>query len=415
MRELLVTGEFPPAVGGVGDYTDRLAAALTDRGEDVYVLTSEKPLSSRDAINEDAWWALKADSHVSRSMAHWDIRSWRPFAAFVRHIKPDIVHFQFQAAAFGLQSVVPFGPSSLRTWSIRPLVVTTFHDVLPPHFFPLSGRLGLDRRAPIWMAKGSDAVVVTNRGDQAYLKATGIRTIRYIPIGANILPPPESVDRLLWRQQRGIADDELVLANFGFTNATKGLEDLVQATARLARNGAPIRLLIIGGGTGQSDQTNISTQSKLERFIADFDIRQRVIFTGYESAQTVSADLEAADIVVLPFRDGYSLRRGTLMAALAHGCCIVTTTPQEGLEELPEGAVLTYQSGNIEELIVALQLLSHPSQRAMRKERAREAAQRFTWDQIAREHVLLYWDLCIPPDADRPDPGGNATRIGASG
>ncbi len=415
MRELLVTGEFPPVIGGLGDYTDRLAAALTARGEDVYVLTSQKPLSPLDAVLEDTWWALKADSHISRSITDWDLRGWHAFAAFVRRIKPDIIHFQFQAAAFGLHSMVPFWPAFLRTWSIRPLTVTTFHDLLPPHFFPFSGRLGLDRRAPIWMAKGSDAVVVTNREDQACLETAGIRMMRFIPIGTNILPSPEPVDRHVWRQQRGIGDDELVLANFGFTNASKGLEDLFQATARLAREGIPIRLLIIGGSIGQSDRTNISTYSKLEHLMEDLHIRQRVIFTGYERARAVAADLEAADIIVLPFRDGYSLRRGTLMAALAHGCCIVTTAPHEGFDELPGGTVLTYQPGDVEELIAAIRSLSHSSQRMVWKERARRAAQRFTWDQIAREHVLLYWDLCIPPDADRSDSGRSATPIGASG
>ena len=39
-RVLLVSGDFPPFVSGVGDYVDKLAGSLHDAGADVTVLTS---------------------------------------------------------------------------------------------------------------------------------------------------------------------------------------------------------------------------------------------------------------------------------------------------------------------------------------------------------------------------------------
>ena len=35
----LVTGEFPPMVGGVGAFTDELAGALFELGHEVHVIT----------------------------------------------------------------------------------------------------------------------------------------------------------------------------------------------------------------------------------------------------------------------------------------------------------------------------------------------------------------------------------------
>jgi glycogen synthase len=40
MRICLVTGEYPPQQGGVGDYTHELATALAALGADVTVLTN---------------------------------------------------------------------------------------------------------------------------------------------------------------------------------------------------------------------------------------------------------------------------------------------------------------------------------------------------------------------------------------
>ena len=40
MRVLLVTGEYPPMQGGVGDYTRELGIALVALGVEVHVLTA---------------------------------------------------------------------------------------------------------------------------------------------------------------------------------------------------------------------------------------------------------------------------------------------------------------------------------------------------------------------------------------
>src|SRR5206468_1086025 len=68
-----------------------------------------------------------------------------------------------------------------------------------------------------------------------------------------------------------------------------------------------------------------------------YDRADHILRTGFVEAAQVSAHLLACDAVVLPYRDGVSFRRGSLMAALAHGCTIITTEPQTTMPELRDG------------------------------------------------------------------------------
>ena len=64
-------------------------------------------------------------------------------------------------------------------------------------------------------------------------------------------------------------------------------------------------------------------------------VADRVQWTGFTSSDQVSANLLAADCAVLPYREGASLRHGSLMAALAHGLPIVSTQASAGSEADP--------------------------------------------------------------------------------
>jgi glycosyltransferase involved in cell wall biosynthesis len=130
----------------------------------------------------------------------------------------------------------------------------------------------------------------------------------------------------------------------------------------------------------------------------------------------VSAHFAASDICVLPYRDGVSFRRGTFMAALAHGKAIVTTKNDEGrrtkdgrrktdderqrthgvlLPELRDGEnVVLVPPEDAGAIVNAVnRVAASPELRAKLERGALQAAQFFTWDAIADAHLALYRDL----------------------
>ena len=136
----------------------------------------------------------------------------------------------------------------------------------------------------------------------------------------------------------GAGPGDWLLAYFGFLNANKGGETLVRALKNLVAGGRPARLLMVGGQVGASDPTNFAYLEKVKGIIGELGLVERVGWTGFTDPAEVSANLCAADCAVLPYREGASLRHGSLMAALAHGLPIVTTREPVAHSDAAPGA-----------------------------------------------------------------------------
>ena len=208
---LFVSGEYPPDVGGVGDYTARLRAELSDRGWPSRVLTR---------------------SQVRR----WDARSVLWLLRMGR--RSNIVHIQFQAGAFDLLGDVCLMPLLARRFLRGARVVTTFHDVRHPYLFPRAGRLR--DGAVRLMAHFSDAIVCADQRDIRWLGGPSPRH-HLVPIGPNIrCEPPLDYDRAAFRQQ--LARAEKLLAEGRYFLLGSDLHNLASLPIRLEGLARAIKL-----------------------------------------------------------------------------------------------------------------------------------------------------------------------------
>ena len=76
---------------------------------------------------------------------------------------------------------------------------------------------------------------------------------------------------------------------------------------------------MVGGKVGTSDPENREYLKRVETLIADLGLADLVQWTGFTERSEVSASFAGSDTCVLPYRDGVSYRRGSFVAALAHG------------------------------------------------------------------------------------------------
>jgi glycosyltransferase involved in cell wall biosynthesis len=246
------------------------------------------------------------------------------------------------------------------------------------------------------MARQARGVIATNRPDYQALQAFGLPPDRLcqIPIGSNInpLPPdPEAVAAV--RASLGLPAESFLLGYFGFLNPSKGADALLAALASLEDH---YHLVLIGGLTGDSDRaTNSGFLAELEARIAALGLGVRVHRTGYLDSREVSDYLNAADLLVMPYRDGATLRRGSLMAALAHGRPLLTTVPAEPTDELVHGENVWLSAvDDPAALAEAIQALAtNPSLRQTIGAGAARLAARFQWGPIARQTAAFYASL----------------------
>lgn len=383
MKICLISGEFPPMQGGVGDYTREMARAFAALGHQVVVV------ASRISRSEDA----RGEPFDLRSViAKWNWSSWGSVLSVLRETRPEVVNIQYQAAAYGMLPPIHLLPWRLRLLKEHPAIVVTFHDLRVPYLFPKAGPLRW--QAVLALARWSDAAIVTNPEDEVVLKRYSfVRRLARIPIGSNIAPqPPAGYQRMAWRARLGVAPQERLLAYFGFLNESKGGETLIRALHRL---GAGYKLLMVGGKTGASDPTNAAYAQKMESLIAELGLTERILWTGYAPEEQVSAHLLAADAAVLPYRDGVSLRRGSLMAALAHGLPVVSTMPAVRADEFQEGRnILLTPPEEAASLAAAVERVMRSEElRARLAEGAKSLSARFAWPEIARRTVELYDEI----------------------
>lgn len=301
----LLTPEFPPDCGGVGDYTALLAAGLAGAGDRVHV------------------WYPAADDRVDDNGTRVSVHrlpdrfgpSSRAAIAAALSAEPGIVVAQYVPGAFGARGLnVPFCRWLAGMRRAGTDVRVMFHE---PFFY-----FGVSRP---WR----NVLAVVQRGMAAILLRAGLRVYYstetwkrllapYGPqTGVEVLPipstipadvPAESIARARERR-RG----PFVVGHFGTYGDHVG-DELRRILPALMDRLPDVRVLLVGGG-GDGFARGLPS-----------GVRDRVDATGRLDGVDAAAGLRACDLLLQPYPDGVTTRRTSAMAALTTSMPVVTTT-----------------------------------------------------------------------------------------
>jgi glycosyltransferase involved in cell wall biosynthesis len=362
VRICLVSAALPDASCGIGDYTDRLAAAMAHDGADVTVVTT-----AQAGLRTPRGYAIRPVA------TDWSFGGLPRLCRTILAARPEIVHIQFPGNGYGRGFGVTSLPWALLTLRPRLPVALTLHEFD-----------ALTRRQRLRIAAGAVPVRLTvtpspgvDRSVRRYLGWRPWSGSARIGIASNIEPAVGGEAPAVDFRRR---PDELVVGYWGFVRPDKGLEWLIPAFARV-RAARPARLVLAGDPGPDLDHVH-----RVRELMDQAGIAADVVFTGALPAERLSASLRGFDVCVLPFRDGLSGNRGSYSTAVAHGLPVVTTSRDASM--LGRAGSTWYvrprdSAGLAEAILAQAETPRGPLSAAVADE----------WEWIASRHLALYSGL----------------------
>jgi len=402
MRIALVCGNALPTQDGVTDYAVRLAAALRARGHQVTIICALGGWGRVDPAVPRIPDALE----IAQPWNKWALLR---AATILRNADPDIVHVQFAPGHYGFRPAVGLLPALLAG---GPPIVSTIHEYGSWFWQPkmlhrkvahylwryLEARRAWDRET-LLLVPQSSALLVSNAAHERLLTerfGDDSLPIHTIPVGPSVaVDETVSVDdaRRGVRNEIGADAQAPILMFFGFLLSNKGLGYLLDAVALLRRTHPTLHLVIVGdfSTVTYTDLEEQTLERALGAQVKKLDLAGSVHMTGFQPEASVSRLLRAADVAVLPFDDGVTLKSTSLLTCLSHGRATVVTEPSGGSELRSGEHVIGVAPRDSQALARAIgRLLDDHSLRIRIGDAGREMTRDRTWETIAREHDVMY-------------------------
>jgi hypothetical protein len=344
----IVTGEYPPDCGGVGDYTRLVARGLAAAGDSVTVWAPFA--AARPPADAGVTVRTLPDRYGLRSLA---VLSRELDAA----ASPRVL-VQYVPHAFGWKGGnLPF---CLWLWLGRdrsPWVM--FHEVAYP--FEAGDRLGrralatLNRMMARLVSRAAHRAFVSIPAWRRDVESLAVRgtSIEWLPVPTTV-PVVGDVAAAAAARSRYSAGRPIAgcFGTFGSLIRTQLLECVPLLTEQ-----ADCSILLIGR---RSDAMASELASRHPH------LANRLHATGVLSGEQVSVHIHACDVMLQPYPDGVSTRRTSAMAALAHERALVTTsgTLTEAFWAVDHAAILVPAADPAALASAAAALLADPMRRA---------------------------------------------------
>lgn len=268
---LLVSGSFPPDVCGVGDYTERLAAAA--------------PKSWELFLERD--WSFSAAIGI--------------FKRLLRR-NPSAIILQYPTQGYRWSLI----PHSLLIFGS---LTGKYRTILALHEFS-----SLSHKARLALALTSrflNHIVFTSEIERDNAHAYAFFSSRTPTSIVGIL------SNIPWKIGRPVKERAIDLAYFGHIRPNKGLEHFLEVMSLLREGDSIVKMAVIGTVPAGYEPFGEMVSARCGKIGCE-------MITGLSSEQ-VAETLGDTRMLYLPFPDGASARRGSILAGLGNGVIIATT------------------------------------------------------------------------------------------
>jgi len=367
MKILIVTGIFPPDIGGPATYVPLIAGALAERGHKITVLTTSEP---QDLAHDDSRYPFPV-VRLNRRLPLWG-RTRRLIRLILRHGREaDIIY------ANGMHLETALANKVLR----RPLVMKIVGD----EAWERATRKGwtkdgfeefqrkrqpwpaeLNKWLRSWATRQADKVIVPSQYLKRFVTRWGVAEEKCIVV-YNAVDAPADVKPAVLPLQTPVK-----LVTVGRLVPWKGVDKIIELLPEIDEAG----LVIIGDGP---------ERARLEALTRSLELDDRVYFAGQRSKKETHALMAACDIFVL--NSSYEGLPHVIVEAIQLGLPVVATAVGGTPEVVRDGENgLLVQPGESEAVREALrQLVTDISLRQRLRDNTRAALYRFRFETMIKE------------------------------
>ena len=366
-RTLLVTNDFPPAVGGIQSYLDDYTSRLP--ADNLVVLAStppEGPQAARDFDSARSFEVVRVPTHM--------LLPTPQVGAQMQHLVDargiDTVWFG-AAAPLGL-----LGAAAKRAGATRVIATTHGHEVG-------WGMTPGARRALRRIFRDADVVTYISDYTLSRLRPhmPADRQVLRLPSGIDVerfRPDADARAALRARYDLGEAPTAVCVSRLV---ARKGQDSLIKAWPRVVERIPQARLVIVGWGSYARHLAELRRSSP---------VRESILLTGKVPAAELPGHVAMGDVFAMPCRtrrcgldvEGLGI---VFLEASATGLPVIAGTSGGAPETVIEGVTGDVVDGRDQEALVAalVSQLSDPALRARMGVAGRELMEeRWTWPSL---------------------------------
>lgn len=346
----IITCEYPPAIGGVADYTARIASALARSGESVHVWCPgrEPELTTVDGVTIHRQLGAFSPADCMRAGRLMNAHAGRRLLV------------QWVPHGYGYKSLnVPFAlwlawRSWLRGDDLQLMVHEPFmRENWPPAYLAMS----LIERVMLWL--------IGTASSRAWLSTPSWRPFvqAYVRRGTPLewLPVPAPLDAPTTPPAQENATGEVPVIGHFSTHSPVVTAILAPALDAVLRS-SPATVLLMGRDSERF------RDELIQRFPA---CAARVTATGVLGLGEVAGRMRGCDVMLQPYPDGITTRNTSMLLALSSGTCVVSNTGPltEALWRSNDAVVLAPGADPATLATLTMTLLQEPERRAATAER----------------------------------------------
>jgi len=300
----ILVQSLPPVPDAIGEYTACFASHLTSYFR-VNIFTGDE--SPADGIGGVAVKQVFKSNRPSG-------RRFGPLLDEIEASDSTILLLQYNPFAWGRRGWAPDLPRLLaRVKRRKPntLLVVMFHEtfMMFPGFRYRIMRFYQERQFRKLLAVADLAFYSSSKWADQHQSAGGSCVALTLPVGSNL--PLSGLDQVAAKRRLGFDNSDFVCSVFGGNHVSRMFDRIDMAISAIAKSlvgQCRTRLIYIG----DSDRA--------------WKVGDAMVHClGRLSAQNAADAIAASDLMINPFLDGISTRRGSAMAALQHGVPVLTT------------------------------------------------------------------------------------------